>query len=264
MSEVADRYSTGVLSHDIPTELQRLQLLERTLDPATIRILAEREVPEDARCLVLGAGAGSIARWLAERFPAGQVVAVDIDTRYLEPGPNLEVRQADVRTLEVPEGSFDLIQARALFMHLPEREEALAKAATWLVPGGWLVAQDLVHPLAESSPHPVWRRVLGAMIELIESQGADLSWARSRQPAALAEAGLDDLGMAMDVFTIGDGSPCEEFWRVFIRQVAPNLVGRGLLPPDDLAAVLALFDDPEFIEPGETLISAWGRRPEPE
>ena len=51
------------------------------------------------RCLEVGAGAGSIAGWLADRVgPSGQVIATDLDTRFLEQQarPNLEVRRHDV------------------------------------------------------------------------------------------------------------------------------------------------------------------------
>ena len=54
------------------------------------------------RCLEIGAGRGSMATWLAERVgPAGQVVATDIDTRYLErlDLPNLHVVQQTSSTI---------------------------------------------------------------------------------------------------------------------------------------------------------------------
>lgn len=261
MTSPPDRYSTGVMSHDIPTELDRLHRLERLLDPTTRRVLSARELPPDARCLVLGAGAGSVARWLAGRFPDGQVTAVDIDTRYLEEGPNLRVLEADLRTVDIPPGSADLVHARAVLMHLPDREDVLARAAGWLAPGGWLVDEDISVFPGESSPYPAWRKTWSAIVELVNGQGADLGWPRRRLPGALADAKLTDLGLSVDVYTVGDGGACEQFWRAFLAQLAPALQERGLLSRDDIDAVLALFDDPAFIEPAEALISAWGRRP---
>jgi len=83
-------------------EDERLDLLEQLFDPGSRRRL-EMARP-GWRCLVVGAGCGSMAAWLAQRVgPAGQVVATDIDCRYLDrlDLPNLQVVQhpAAVRLL---------------------------------------------------------------------------------------------------------------------------------------------------------------------
>lgn len=48
----------------------------------------------------------------------------------------------DVRTDDFPEGSFDLVHVRAVLMHIPGRMATLRRMASWLAPGGWLVAQE--------------------------------------------------------------------------------------------------------------------------
>ena len=261
-SRTIDRYSSGALSHDIPSESHRLQLLEEQLDPVTTAVLADRWLPDSPRCLELGAGAGSMARWMAERHPSGHVTAIDIDARYLDAGwaPNLDVREDDVCALDFPAGSFDLIHARTLFMHLPEREDMVARAATWLAPNGWLVLEDVATFPCDSSPCPEWRKVMKAVACLLERQGSDLDWARQRQSAVFADAGLADLGMSVEVFTVGDGGPAERFWRAFLDQVRPALSGQGLLTAGELDTALALFDEPGFLDTAEAMISVWGRR----
>ncbi|MFG2007383.1 class I SAM-dependent methyltransferase [Spirillospora sp. NPDC048911] len=260
-----DRYSSGVLSHDVPTELARLRLLEEHLDPVTLRVLDARaaDLPDSARCLELGAGAGSVTRWLAGRFPAGTVTAVDIDVRNLDPdwAPNLEVREGDIRVLDFPEESFDLVHARALLMHLPEREDVVKRLASWLAPGGWLVLEDIAHFPKATSPHPAWRKAMTAVVDLLGSQGEDVGWVRRRQPAVMADAGLAELGLALEIFTVGDGSAAERFWRVFLDQLRPALVERDLITAGELDAALALFDDPSFVDVAQALVSAWGRQP---
>ena len=60
-------------------ELERLHIRERETDPATIRRLLHLGVAEGWCCLEIGAGGGSIARWLGERVgPNGRVVVIDI------------------------------------------------------------------------------------------------------------------------------------------------------------------------------------------
>jgi SAM-dependent methyltransferase len=94
-------------------EDERLDLLEHLFDPGSRR---RRDLVQPGwRCLEVGAGRGSMAAWLAERAgPAGQVVATDIDTRYLQRLglPNLQVVQHNI--LDDPldalgPGSFDLV-----------------------------------------------------------------------------------------------------------------------------------------------------------
>jgi trans-aconitate methyltransferase len=93
----------------------------------------------------VGAGGGSIARWLAERVgPTGIVVATDIDTRFLDGQelPNLEVRRHDITRDALERDRFDLVHVRAVLEHLPERDAILGHLVASLKPGGWLLAED--------------------------------------------------------------------------------------------------------------------------
>lgn len=56
--------------------------------------------------------------------------------------PNLTVLRHDVRTDGFPEGSFGLVHVRAVLMHIADRMAALRRMASWLAPGGWLVAEE--------------------------------------------------------------------------------------------------------------------------
>src|SRR3954453_13315159 len=88
-----------LMSNEHPETAGRFAGLERTLDPVTIGHLSRVGVGPGARCLEIGAGGGSVARWLAARVgPGGHVVAVDLDTRWFEHdgSAQLEVRELDV------------------------------------------------------------------------------------------------------------------------------------------------------------------------
>src|SRR5207344_3002721 len=83
------------------SERERLSLLEHSADPLSRRRLAALGIQPGWHCLEVGAGHGSIARWLAEQVgPRGRVVATDINPRFLTEMqlPNVEVRQHDIRT----------------------------------------------------------------------------------------------------------------------------------------------------------------------
>src|SRR5262249_41196057 len=65
-------------------ERRRLALLTEIADPITPRRLSDLGVGPGWRCLDVGAGDGSIARWLAARVgPEGRVVATDLEPRFL-------------------------------------------------------------------------------------------------------------------------------------------------------------------------------------
>jgi SAM-dependent methyltransferase len=261
-ASAADRYAAGVISHQVPTERDRLQLLEHMLDRETISTLEQRGIHWSWRCLELGAGAGSVARWLASRCPDGQVVATDIGTTFLTEvsAPNLQVRRHDVVTEDFPLRSFDLIHARWLLVNVPQREEVLRKIVSWLAPGGWLVTEDVEFSPVDSSPHPPVQRLMNAFEQLLaDSHGADFRWGRRRLPTALAEAGLVELGMSMSVKCVGDGGPAEAFYRSSMSQARDGLVGLGLLSEAEYTAGIATLDDPAVIDTPIANLAAWGR-----
>src|SRR5262249_3142309 len=127
---------------------ERLTLLEQLYDPVSRR--RRGSIQPGWRCLEVGAGRGSMAVWLAEQVgPTGRVVAIDIDTRYLQKLelPNLEVFEHDI--LEDPlarlggAGSFDLVCSRLMLFHLIGRQEAaIGQMVKCLRPGGWLIDED--------------------------------------------------------------------------------------------------------------------------
>ncbi|MET0414872.1 MAG: class I SAM-dependent methyltransferase [Actinoplanes sp.] len=258
----ADRYADGILSHRLPTEMQRLQVMERMLDPDEIAALAGLDIQPDWHCLELGAGAGSIARWMAEQCPAGRVVAADVETTFLDQSglPNLQVVRRDVEREEFPPASFDLIHARALFMHLGDRDALLSRAVSWLKPGGWLAVSEADMFPVDSTPYPAMRKMWAAAEQLFRSQGSEPRWAR-RLPLLLGRAGLVDIGMSVNVDVVGGGGVTDEFWRSSFAQVKPFLLEQGLVDESVYAEAHALVDDPDFRDALWAYIRAWGRRP---
>jgi ubiquinone/menaquinone biosynthesis C-methylase UbiE len=118
---------------------ERFPALSDLYDEETIRCLQALGVVAGSQCLEVAAGGGSIARWLASQVGTdGRVLATDLDTRFLESldDPALEVRRHDIAREHLPDSAFDLVHARLILVHLPERELALAKMVGALKPGG--------------------------------------------------------------------------------------------------------------------------------
>ncbi len=133
----------------------RLRTLEAVLDGGTFRRLAECGVGPGWRCLEVGAGARSVANWLADRVGLdGSVLATDLDTTLLDDfvRPSLAVRLHNVMTDPLPEASFNLVHARLLLAWLPDPAVGLRRLVAALKPGGWLVVEDL--DFASTVPDP--------------------------------------------------------------------------------------------------------------
>lgn len=117
----------------------QLRALREAYDPYTTERLAGTGVGPGWRCLEIGAGDGSIARWLAHRvLPGGEVLATDLDTRRLASGAGLRVLRHDIGQDPLPTGEFDLVHARLVLQHVPNRREVLARLRAALRPGGWI------------------------------------------------------------------------------------------------------------------------------
>ena len=103
----------------------------------------------------LGSGSGWVALELAYRNPQSRILAVDRDAGLQEwarvhaeqRGRKVRLGQlthqvADLRTLELPEGSLDAAFALFSLSSLPEPVQLLRRIRTWLSPGGLLVYMD--------------------------------------------------------------------------------------------------------------------------
>jgi len=219
------------------------------------------------RCWEVGAGGPSIPRALAASVgPTGYVLATDINPAWLDSDGGYEVRQHDIVQDPPPQpGTFDLVHARLVLVHLPDRARALATMAAALRPGGWLLVEDAdteLQPLAcldEFGPaQERANRLRRAARELLARRGADLRFGRTL-PRALRAAGLVDVA-ASGFFPVG-GVACNRLEAATVRMIRTELLAAGLANDADIDAHLAAVDAGELDLTYAPLISAWGRRP---
>src|ERR1700744_6562924 len=176
--------------------------LEATFDPSTIGYLTGIGVTAGWACWEIGAGGGSIARWLAERvWPTGTVLATDIDPRFIPPSQlsHLEVAHHDITTDAIPLARYDLIHARLVLSHLPKRRDVLGRLVQALRPGGWLVIEDFCHAFQRGSeptdPAEVkFRKVFLALGNFMERATGNQRDFATSLPQLLADLGLADVG----------------------------------------------------------------------
>jgi ubiquinone/menaquinone biosynthesis C-methylase UbiE len=193
--------------------LARLRSLEQWLDPVTVRHLRARGVGAGWRCLEVGGGAGSVARWLCGQVrPDGEVFATDIDTRFLETcsEANLRVIRHDVTAHDLPPAAFYLVHCRLVLAHLPDRQAVLSKLAAALKPRGQLVAEemDFVSVVADAD-QPGGRAFNAAVAKssaVLRTRGFDPCCGRFLL-ADFRTAGLADIGTEGHVRLWPGGSP---------------------------------------------------------
>jgi SAM-dependent methyltransferase len=257
-------YGDEVFAFEHPAQQDRLAALAAVCDPATKANLSSWPLRPGARCLEVGAGGGTVARWLAERSEGGEVTATDTDIRFMAGlrHPCLRVLRHDVRTEDFPTGTFDLIVARSVLCHLRERETVLAKMMSWLAPGGRIYIEDPSFFPAASSVDPVVRRVGGAVITtLAKTLDSDVeAWARSF-PAPLLRHGAVEVGVRVHCATLTSDNAAGTAWRLSVADLMPVMHRLGVLSEIDTTAILAHMTRPEFVDVAHAMIGMWGVKP---
>lgn len=248
----------------------RFSGLDAGLDQNTQAHLSALGIAAGWRCLEVGAGSGSIARWMAEQAGAhGHVLATDIDTRWIQGNglSQLEVQRHDVIADPLAQGEFDLVHARLVLSWLPTRDAVVSRLVAALRPGGWLVVEDfdsVLHHCLDplNDDERVFDKVTDAFGEALQRRGADTTWARTL-PHRLASAGLQDVGAAGHLTIYHGGSPASQVWVANISQVGDVLIQAGLITAGERDTFLRLAQDPSFVGNHPLLITAWGKKPDP-
>jgi len=197
------------------------------------------------------------------------VVATDIDTRFLEAldFSNLEVRQQNIVTDAVEEAGFDLVHARAVLMHLPERQRALDRLVAALKPGGWLLLEEGEY-ISHALPDP---RIDAAAGELLAkhkraldiggaTSGIDFYYGR-RLFGDLLARGIADIGSEGRLEMVRGGSTPAKFLQRTGQQTRQQPQASAHMSETERDAFLTLLDDPALLYLGPILMAVWGRKP---
>ena len=245
-------------------EQRRLEMLGALRDRRSIGVLQEIGVRPGWRCIDVGAGGGSLARWLAAQVgPEGSVLSTGVDVRF-QPGSagNLEVRRHDVVQEELPENAFDLVHARAVLQTLEQREAVLDKLVRSAKPGGWIVVSDPDWGPFESQPLPdAFRRLYEAMQAVASRRhGYDPYWGRRLLPA-FQRRGLLDIDCNGWSPLMRGGTESAEYLVLSYERAAPELVKAGLLDPATVDAGLAAARREEFLVMGPLSVIVCGCKP---
>jgi len=264
---VSDTEASYLLANAELETADRFTGLEAVFDPVTRMHLTRLGLGPGARCLEVGAGSGSIARWMADQVgSAGLVLAVDLDPRWCRPEgrTQLEVRALDLVTQPIPPGPWDVIHERLVLQHLPERLDVLARLVDALAPGGVLLVEDFdtgeVRTIDRAGPnHELIVRMAQAFNRLLGTRGGTSDFA-ANSLRTLRTHGLADTGASGYVAVNYGGAGWATVQGANTRQVRDGLIGQGITP-EDIDRFLEVLADPDTIVGSSVLISAWGRHP---
>lgn len=254
--------SDYILPHSDPHEDGRLVLMSKMLDPHMRFRLSGLGLGEGWRCLEVGAGNGTISQWLADQVgPAGHVVASDIDTAFLSrlSRPNLEVKQIDA--VKDPIGvDYDLVCARALLHHIPERLEVLARLTGALKPGGVILLEEPdFHPVLDTDS-PAVRDFWRGFIAWAANCGIDYYIGRRLGPA-LAKAGMSEIEVHGETILFQGGSAAARYWTLTFEELREPILSSGLIAPTLWNETLAQFDNPGFWTWQNSFVATSARKP---
>lgn len=246
---------------------QRFDALSALFDPSTFRHFDRLGVGPGWRVWEVGAGGTSVIGWLAKKVgPTGRVLATDIDTSWAADAarPPVQVLRHDVGAEEPPGEGFDLVHARLVLVHVPDRERALRSMVRALRPGGRLLVEDadpalqpLICPDEHGPEQQLANRLRHGFRALLAERGADLTYGR-RLPRLLREAGLSQV--EADAYFPVSSPACTALELATVRQVREKLVAAGYATDAEVERHLANVAGGSMDLATSPMISAWGRK----
>jgi ubiquinone/menaquinone biosynthesis C-methylase UbiE len=260
-----------------PREYERLRAQARAWEAATSRLLDHVALAAGARCLDAGCGPGETMRLMAQRVgPAGRVTGIDVDAplgaqalTMLHDAGHRQCRFAplDITADEpLPGAPFDLVYARLLLYHLPERETVLRRLWDAVAPGGHLLIQD--YDLRSVSVLPTldsFEELRRVVVEAFSAAGCDVQTG-ARLPELFAHARI---GAPDGTDVSGRLEPLAEAQPVLTavyRSVLSTAIAHGITTEQRAAATLSeVGGDVERFPSRPTLwpllIGAWKQKP---
>jgi SAM-dependent methyltransferase len=216
------------------------------------------------QCLEVGAGAGSVVKWLSDQVgPTGRVVATDIDTQLLKhiKRANLEIVTHNINSDSLPDGFFDFVHVRWLLHHLADPHRVINRMIGALRPGGWLLIEEVDFFPVHASSSQVYIDFMTALSQnVVRSSGRDCIWARAL-PSLLAGTTLQQVGGEGDFAILQGGSPIAEFFALTAEQMRERIVQSGDLSAERLDEALELLRSSKFWAFGGGGVAVWGQRP---
>jgi SAM-dependent methyltransferase len=244
---------------------RRFEALSELFDWWTFRHIKALGISAGWRCWEVGAGSAGVPEWLARQVgDQGHVLATDIDTSLLT-SSSFEVRRHSVGVDAPPGDGFDLVHARLVLVHVPQRADALAAMVRSLRPGGWLLIEEAdpaLQPKVCVDEHGLDQRLANklkdAFRDLMADREVDLAYGRTL-PRLLRDEGLTDV--AADAYFPVTSPACRVLEEATVVQISDRLRAAGLATDAEIACHLDNVRSGRLDLTISPMISAWGRKP---
>lgn len=251
---------------------ERLRILARIMQPATLSLFERVGIPRDVVCLDVGCGGGDVTFDLARLVGAGgRVVGTDIDAIKLELARS-EADQAQLSNVEFQlsdisesKGSqeFDVVYARFVLTHLKDPAGALARMRQLLRPGGTVIIEDIDFTGHFCYPDcAAFWRYIELYTRVVHASGGDPNIG-PRLPLLLVNAGFDCVQMNV-VQPSGIKGEVKLIGPVTLENIAATIQAEGLASKEEIDKVISeLFEfgrDERTVMSMPRVVQAWGNR----
>jgi ubiquinone/menaquinone biosynthesis C-methylase UbiE len=251
---------------------ERLRILARVMQPATLSLLHRAGIRPGMACLDIGCGGGDVSFDLARLVgPTGTVVGIDIDEVKIEIARseaaaqeirNIEFRLANIGESE-PEAEFGFAHARFLLSHLPNPVEALAKIRRALRPGGILVVADTDFRGYFCDPDcPALWRYVELYTQTVRRRGGDANIG-PRLPRLLAENGFENVQISV-AQSAGTEGEVKLVNALTMENITDAVLAEGLASRVEIDQIVAELYEfaraPGAVGSGPRVVEAWGYR----
>ena len=255
---------TYLYDNEQPDAKTRLMGLEAIEDDNTVSLLRKLTNLDGCVCLEIGAGAGSIAEWLAREVgSSGTVTATDMEPMHLS-GSGFAVLRHDITKDELTTEHYDLVHMRHVLIHLADPLKALQNVFSSLKPGGIILAEESDLSTwgpegrsSEAAKNVFWKGV-NAIFSTYESRGMDIRIG-TRLSALLVNSGFIVNGQYDYKRSVVGGSPEAIYQSKSANQLA-DAIGGGNGLAESIKRFSDCLLDPELSYQSRTTVSIFAER----
>lgn len=244
--------------------LKRRELRQNINDDFTKIFIEKFKLKENANCLEIGAGLGSIAYFLADLCKNGNVDVIDIKEENVKEilkhkRNNMNVKQIAIQDSFFNNRKYDFIHARFVFEHIDKPKDVVSNIIkNNLRNNGILFLEDAVYENVNLLGDPIYKKVMEAYINVIKSDGSNYYWGMEMNKCFI-DNGLKDVNSLGIVRVLNGGSEETKFWKASIIENYQKIKSQGILSDEIDETIKNLSDINKWFS-GPIIMGTYGKK----
>lgn len=219
------------------SEIHRLNIQSLLFEPFVIDALNKSGIKKGMDCLDVGCGSGEVTRLISKIVgKKGSVVGIDVEKKYLDyckkttKQKNVRFFQDNILDSQL-KGTFDIVFSRFMFVHLPDKMQALRSMIKMTKKNGIVIIQEL-----DNGPHS-WlsypkkdcvEKLRSTYTSLVKKMGGD-PLAGRKLYKLFVNAGLKTKVECYSPCIVMNQTPFNELgWRI-AKSLKPEILSKKLL-----------------------------------